>query len=176
LFALGLCSCVAALTPLGEPNYNERDDENFQDFMDVPTPSVMAVETGAVEIYERRGVLAGKISLMGKLTVDELLDYFDRHLPNHGWTPLAEAQTERAALSTWAKAGKTLTIRATQPSLSLGVKSNLEIWVSPPHSKEDLGHRVIYNRSDEPRPSYRTTPIRTGGGFGSSSGVAEEDI
>jgi hypothetical protein len=173
-----LAACSAALTPLGSPREEGRDDENFQDFMDIPFPSIMAVEKGNVVVFTRRGVLSGYIPLMGALSIDELLDYYDRHLPGHGWAPHSEVQTERGAVSTWIKSGKTLSLVLTQPKLSIGVNATLQIWVAPPHTKDDLGNRVIYRDTNRPGRTFNTTPIRSGsGGFGGSgSDVSEEDL
>jgi hypothetical protein len=172
--ALFLVSCVLAITPTG-PNYSGREDENFQDFMDVPFPSEMTVEKNKTVVFTRRDVLSGHISIVGPLTNDELLDYYDRRLPAHGWTPHAEVQTNSETVSTWAKPGKTLTIMATKPTISIGVKSRIDIWVAPPHTKNDLGHRVIYTDSLSGSKNYSTTPIREGKGS-SGRGIGEEDI
>jgi hypothetical protein len=167
-------SCTLAITPAG-PSYYGREDENFQDFMDVPYPSEMTLEKNKTVVFTRRNVLSGHISIVGPLTNDELLDYYDRRLPSHGWTPHSEVQTNTETVSTWAKPGKTLTILVTTPTISIGVKSKVDLWVAPPFNKSDLGQRVIYTDSSSSSKSYSTTPIReSGGSYGEY--IGEEDI
>ncbi|MDR2354038.1 MAG: hypothetical protein LBF22_12975 [Deltaproteobacteria bacterium] len=170
---LSLAGCTAALTPLGPNRQPDREDENFQDFMDVPYPSIMVVEKKDVEVFTRRGVLSGRVPLMGPLATDEIMDYFDRHLPRHGWQPQAEVVTGKTVIATWTKPGKTLTIIATSPSLTLKVNSKVELWVAPPHRAEDLGRRTIYRSSEETPKPFQTTPIFR---RGEESGVYEENI
>jgi hypothetical protein len=171
-----LASCTLAITPSRE-GMNAREDENFQDFMDIPYPSEMTIEKNKTEVFTRRNVLSGHISIVGPLSNDELLDYYDRHLPHHGWTPHAEVQLESETVSTWAKPGKTLTIIATKPALSIGVKSRIDLYVAPPHTEADLGHRTIYLDTTPSGSSYSTTPIRESGlGGRRSSGIGEEDL
>jgi hypothetical protein len=168
-----------AITPGSSDDhvYTSRENENFQDFMDVPFPSEMTIEKSKVNVFTRRNVLSGHISITGSLTNDELLDYYDRHLPSHGWTPHSEVQTNNETVSTWAKPDKTLTIMATKPTLSLGAKSRIDLWIAPPHTKSDLGNRTIYEESSSGSKSYSTTPIRDGGSSGTrSSAIGEEDI
>jgi hypothetical protein len=157
-----------------------REDENFQDFMDVPYPSAMTLEKSRVEIYERRGITCGTYSVLGSLSSDELMDYYDRHLPPHGWAPQAEAQTEKEIISTWIKGNKTLTIETTKVTLSIGADTRVKIWVASPHTKGDLGKRVIYRDTADPGKTWTTTPLRQGGGGqrggGQRGDVQEENL
>jgi hypothetical protein len=167
-------SCTTFLAPARTPDPLAREDENFQDFLDVPYPSVMTVEKKKVEVFERRGVLSGTYSILGKLSPDEIMDYYDRHLPNHGWQPLSEVQTENEILSTWTKGNKTLSVQTSKVNLAIGADTRVRIWVAAPHTKSDLGKRVIYRDTSEPGRSWSTTPIRQPkGGHGD---VYEENI
>ncbi|MDR2198599.1 MAG: hypothetical protein LBR53_03915 [Deltaproteobacteria bacterium] len=176
--SLLFASCTTILAPGGKPDPYQRDDENFQDFLDVPYPSALSLEKAKTEVYERRGVLSGSISLLGKLSPDELMDYYDRHLPPHGWSPLGEVQTENEIVSTWVKGNKTLTLDCSKVTLALGADVRLRILVQPPHTKADLGKRVIYRDTSEPGRTWSTTPQRErgGGSYGGGGHVSEEDI
>ncbi|MDR2612644.1 MAG: hypothetical protein LBG06_07445 [Deltaproteobacteria bacterium] len=181
LAPLLLCaSCIAALTPAA-PDDSRRDDENFQDFLDVPFPSEMTLEKGRTVVFTRRDVLSGSITIVGPLSTDEILAYFDRHLERHGWTPRAEVTTLKTTVSTWSKGSKTLTVVAEEVTLSVGARSRATLYVAPPHTQEDLGRRTVYQSTErEHRERYSTTPIRggSGGGGGGSSrgGYTEEDL
>jgi hypothetical protein len=166
------------LAPAGRPDTAQREDENFQDFLDVPYPSAMHLDKSRTEVYERRGVTSGTYTIVGVLSPDEMLDYYDRHLPKHGWAPLGEAQTEREAVSTWTKGNKTLTVETSKVTLAIGADTRVRVWVSPPHTKADLGKRVIYQDTSDPGRTWSSTPIREGGGSGSGGGgaVSEENI
>ncbi|MDR2405144.1 MAG: hypothetical protein LBE27_02095 [Deltaproteobacteria bacterium] len=167
-------SCTTFLAPARDSDPLAREDENFQDFLDVPYPSAMTVEKSKVQVYDRRGVLSGTYSILGKLSPDEILDYYDRHLPKHGWQPLSEAQTESEIISTWTKGNKTLIIQTSKVTLAIGADTRAKIWVAPPHTKSDLGKRVIYRDTSEPGKSWSTTPIRQPkGGHGD---VHEENL
>jgi hypothetical protein len=147
------------------------DDESFAEFMDVPYPAVMTLEKAGTYSYSRRDVKAGVVTVMGKMTIDELGAFFDTHLPNHGWAPLAEAQSVKL-VSTWTKGGKALTIIATPIVMAIGGNLRVELWVGAPHTKGDLGQRIIYKATDEPKePIVQTKPIRGGKG-----GINEENI
>ncbi|MDR1039474.1 MAG: hypothetical protein LBR80_04770 [Deltaproteobacteria bacterium] len=176
---IALCvSCFAALAP-SSPDQTRRDDENFQDFLDVPFPSEMAVEKGESVLYTRRDVLSGRISLVGTLSTDEILEYFDRHLPGHGWTPRAEVTARKVTVSTWSKGTKTLTVVAEELTLSVGARSRTVLYMAPPHTQDDLGHRTVYQSTERAHGErYSTVPIRGGGGSGGSSrgGYSEEDL
>ncbi|MDR1036685.1 MAG: hypothetical protein LBT40_08965 [Deltaproteobacteria bacterium] len=177
---LALCvSCFAALTST-KPSETHRDDENYQDFMDVPFPSEMAVEKGQTYIYTRRDVMSGRVSLVGSLSTDEILNYFDRHLPGHGWNPRSEVTARKVTVSTWSKGNKTLTIVAEDLTLAVGARTRAVLYVAPPHTSGDLGHRTIYQSTErEHGEKYSTTPIRTGSGSGGGSsghGYQEEDL
>jgi hypothetical protein len=170
-------SCSFSLSNAGDEYVPPPENENFQDFTDVPYPTEMSVEKGKTVVFTRRDVLSGRVSVTGPLTNDELLDYFDRHLPGHGWTPHSEVRTPDETVSTWAKPGKTLTLMVTKPTLSLGVKSRVDIFVAPPHTKDDLGKRTVYESSKSGSKTYSTTPIRTPGSSGTrTTGIGEEDI
>ncbi|MDR1080869.1 MAG: hypothetical protein LBQ79_07860 [Deltaproteobacteria bacterium] len=174
---LAVCvSCFAAITT-AKPNDNRRDDENFQDFLDVPYPSDMAVEKGQTYVYTRREVLSGKVSLVGSLSTDEILDYFDRHLPKHGWNPRSEVTARKVTVSTWSKGSKTLTIIAEDLTLAVGARTRAALYVAPPHTSGDLGHRTIYQSTvREHGEKYSTTPLRTGTGGSSGAGLQEENL
>jgi hypothetical protein len=166
-------SCTTILAPAGKPAPHTREDENFQDFLDVPYPSAMEVEKSKIQVYERRGVLCGTYSLIGSLSPDELMDYYDRHLPPHGWIPLAEVQTEREVVSTWTKGKKTLTIQSSMVTMAIGADVRLRVWVASPHTKDDLGKRIIYRDTSDPGKTWSTTPIRDKGGY---EDVQEENL
>jgi hypothetical protein len=170
-------SCFAALTST-KPDEARRDDENFQDFLDVPFPGDMAVEKGQSVLYTRRDVLSGRLSLVGSLSTDELLEYFDRHLPPHGWSPRSEVSARKVTVSTWSKGSKTLTIVAENLTLAVGARTRAVLYVAPPHTSADLGHRTVYQSTEkEHGEKYSTTPIRGGGGKGSERGTySEEDM
>ncbi|MDR2351903.1 MAG: hypothetical protein LBF22_01870 [Deltaproteobacteria bacterium] len=167
-------SCTTFLAPARNQDASHREDENFQDFLDVPYPSAMTVEKSKVQVYERRGVLCGTYSILGKLSPDEIMDYFDRHLPNYGWSPHSEVQIENDILSTWTKGNKTLSILTSKVTLSIGADSRARIFVAAPHTKSDLGKRVIYRSTSEPGRSWATTPIRHP--KGGSEDVHEENL
>jgi hypothetical protein len=163
-FALKDTRGEAAPTPEGE---------SFAEFMDVPYPSVMTLERKNTFTYSRKGIQAGVVSVVGHMTADEVGAYYDRHLPNHGWQPRAEAQSGKL-VSTWAKGQKVLTIIASPLTLSLGSDLRLELWVAPPHTQADLSQRVVYGSSAPPEePTIETKPIRGGKKNGS---FTEEDI
>jgi hypothetical protein len=139
--------------------------------MDVPYPSTMTLEKKNTYTYTRKGIQAGVISVVGHLTTDEIGAYYDSHLPNHGWQPRAEAQSGKL-VSTWAKGQRVLTIIASPLTLSLGSDLRLELWVAPPHTKADLGQRVVYDSSaPSGDPIVETKPIR-----GNKGTFSQEDI
>ncbi|MDR2339461.1 MAG: hypothetical protein LBF40_04935 [Deltaproteobacteria bacterium] len=168
-----IVSCTTLITPAKDRGPAGREDENFQDFMDVPYPSALILERSKVQVYDRRGIKCGTYSLLGKLSPDEIMDYYDRHLPPYGWSPQAEAQTEDQIVSTWVKGNKTLTLEASKVTLAIGADTRLTVWMASPHTKGDLGKRVIYRDTSAPGKTYRTTPIR---GKGEQSGVTEENL
>ncbi|MDR3152764.1 MAG: hypothetical protein LBW85_00490 [Deltaproteobacteria bacterium] len=176
-----LCmSCIAAITS-AKPDDSRRDDENFQDFMDVPFPSDMTLEKGKTFTYTRRDVLSGTISAVGPLSTDEILDYYDRHLPRHGWAPRAEVTAGKVTVSTWSKSSKTLTIIAEEVTIAVGARSRAILYVAPPHTQGDLGNRTVYQSTERKHgEDFSTTPIRGGGGGGgggsSSRDLSEEDL
>jgi hypothetical protein len=160
---LSLVGCVnVALTKTRGESAPTAEGESFAEFMDIPYPSVMALETKNTFTYTRRGIQAGVVTVVGNLSADEIGAYYDSHLPNHGWTPLAEAQSAKL-VSTWTKGQKVLTIISSPLTLSLGSDTRLELWVAPPHTKNDLGERIVYD-STAPReePVIKTAPIRGG--------------
>jgi hypothetical protein len=175
--ALLCASSFAAITP-ARPDDSRRDDENFQDFLDVPFPSEMTLEKGQSVVYQRRDVTSGRLVGVVSMSTDEMLDYYDRHLPRHGWTPRAEVAAGKTSVSTWSKGTKTLTVVAEQVTLSVGARSRVTLYIAPPHNKEDLGQRTVYQTTQrEHRERYSTTPIRGGSGGGSSrGGYSEEDL
>jgi hypothetical protein len=174
LLALGLAGCVKPiLAPYGGGKDKQvTEGESFAEFLDVPYPSVMGLDRSATFTYSRRGVLAGTIVVAGRMTVDEVGEYYDSHLPSHGWTPLAEAQGPKL-ISTWVKDKKVLTIIVSSVfAIATGKDSRIELWVSPPRSKADLGQRVLYKKSSETKGEiYSTKPIRE-----PKSGVTEENL
>ncbi|MDR1297770.1 MAG: hypothetical protein LBO05_10465 [Deltaproteobacteria bacterium] len=155
------------------------EGESFAEFMDVPYPSVMKLESRNTFSYERKGVRAGVVTAVGDLSADEIGAYYDSHLPSYGWTPLAEAQSGKL-VSTWTKGKVVLTVITNPLSLSITSDTRLELWVAAPHTREDLGRRVVYdNTGASGKPILETTPIRAPRGSGSNSGggsYQEEDI
>jgi hypothetical protein len=177
VFSLLLLSgCInIAITDATGPSAPTPEGESFAEFMDVPYPSVMVLEKRNTFTYERKGMLAGVITAVGNLSADELGAYFDLHLPAHGWSPLAEAQSAKL-VSIWTKGNRYLTIISSPISLSLGSDTRLELWVAPPHTGEDLNQRIVYQDTGPNRdPIIRTTPIRSGSGGGNGA-YREEDI
>jgi hypothetical protein len=146
------------------------EGESFAEFLDVPYPSIMGLDRSATFTYQRRGVMAGTVVVAGRMTLDEVGEYYDLHLPNHGWSPKAEAQGAKL-VSTWVKGDKTLTIIASSAFAITGQDSRVELWVQAPFTKEDLGHRVIYRKSPEKKEVYTTTPQRR-----PKDGVSEENL
>jgi hypothetical protein len=148
------------------------EEESYAEFMDVPYPSTMSLERKNTYTYTRKGIQAGVVSVVGNLTTDEIGAYYDARLPDLGWEPRAEAQSGKL-ISTWVKGQRVLTIIASPITLSLGSNLRLELWVAPPHTKGDLGQRVVYESSAPSGETIiETKPIR-GGKQGSFS---KEDI
>jgi hypothetical protein len=147
-----------------------KDSENFYDFMDVPFPHALTVETKNSFTYMRRGLLSGVVTAVGAMPVEELAAWFDAHLPAHGWQPAAEAQNVKI-VSTWRKGQAVLTVVISPVTLSLAGDTRLELWVAPPHVQADLGKRTIYDSVEKSEP-YSTKPIRTK----KSGSVTEEDL
>jgi hypothetical protein len=168
-----------AITDATGPAAPTPGGESFAEFMDVPYPSVMVLEKRNTYTYERRGMQAGVVTVVGNLSSDEIGAYYDLHLPSHGWSPLAEAQSSKL-VATWTKGNKVLTVISTPITLSLGSDTRLELWVAPPHTKGDLGQRIVYDDTSPRRaPLVETTPIRSGSGSStsrSSGAYQEEDI
>ncbi|MDR1545792.1 MAG: hypothetical protein LBU12_03585 [Deltaproteobacteria bacterium] len=154
----------------GSGGASAKDGESFYDFMDVPFPSAMSLDSSGTFTYSRRGVLSGVVAVVGRMNVEELGAWFDVHLPSYGWSPLAEAQNVKL-VSTWTKGAAVLTLIASPVTLSLGGDVRLELWVAPPHLKSDLGKRVVYETTGGKARS--TTPVRSSKPKGS---VTEEDI
>ncbi|MDR2422254.1 MAG: hypothetical protein LBE01_02620 [Deltaproteobacteria bacterium] len=170
LLLVGLTACLKpVLAPFGGKDAPVLEGESFAEFLDVPYPSVMGLDRQSTFAYDRRGVHSGTFVVVGRMTLDEVGEYFDLHLPAHGWTPLAEAQGPKL-VSTWVKEKKVLTIVVSQAFAIAGQDSRVEIWVSPPRYQSDLGQRVVYKKPPEPGKTRSTTPIRRSGG------VSEEDI
>jgi hypothetical protein len=153
------CLTVAVRDSSG-PQAPTAGEESFAEFMDVPYPATMTLEKGDTFSYSRRDIQAGVVTVIGRMTVDELGAYYDGHLPGHGWAPLAEAQNVKL-VSTWTKGSKVLTIIATPIVMAIGGNLRVEMWVAPPHTKSDLGQRSVY-RSDQDGgdPLVKTTPTR----------------
>jgi hypothetical protein len=173
VLTLTLGGCLVAIRDTSGPSAPTPDDESFAEFMDVPYPAVMALEKDDTYIYTRRDVRAGVVTLLGRMTVEELGAYYDAHLPSHGWTPVAEAQNIKL-VSTWVKGGKILTIIATPVIMAIGGNLRVELWVGAPRSQADLGHRPIYRSTEGGEPIIRTTPVRGSGSR--SGGIDEENI
>ncbi|MDR2140680.1 MAG: hypothetical protein LBR11_02650 [Deltaproteobacteria bacterium] len=160
LVFLGLTGCVRPIiAPFGGKDSPPLEGESFAEFLDVPYPSVMGLDRQSTYVYKRRGIQAGTIVVAGRMTVDEVGEYYDQHLPSHGWSPLAEAQGSKL-VSTWTKDKKVLTIIVSSVFSITGQDSRVEIWVSPPHLSSDLGQRVVYKKPPEPGETYSTTPQR----------------
>jgi hypothetical protein len=145
----------------GAPLPNE---ESFHDFTDVPFPATMVVEGKNTYTYMRRGIMSGVVTAVGRFTAEELAAFFDEHLPRHGWSPLAEAQSSKL-VSTWTKGKKVLTIITTPVTFAIGSDIRLELWVAPPHTKEDLSQRVIYDTTQTGEKNFTTKPVRQKGGI-----------
>jgi hypothetical protein len=173
LLALGLAGCVRpVLAPFGgKGSPPVLEGESFAEFLDLPYPSAMGLDRSATFTYERRGVKAGTVVVAGRMTMDEVGEYFDLHLPSHGWSPVAEAQGPKI-VSTWVKGDKYLTIIVSPAFAITGQDSRIEMWISPPHLKSDLGKRVVYQKPNERREIFSTKPQRK-----SKDGeVSEEDL
>jgi hypothetical protein len=169
--ALIISGCVKPIiAPFSTKNKPPMDGESFAEFLDVPYPSTMGLDRQATFTYTRRGVLAGTIVVAGRMSLDEVGEYFDLRLPAHGWSPLAEAQGDKI-VSTWRKGDKTLTIIASPAFAIAGQDTRIEFWVAPPHTQADLGQRVVYKKNPEGREVYSTTPTRR-----PKSGVSEENL
>ncbi|MDR3135642.1 MAG: hypothetical protein LBU69_06075 [Deltaproteobacteria bacterium] len=171
---LVLSGCLNfALTKTRGESAPTADGESFSEFMDIPYPSIMTLESKNSSTYTRKDIKAGVVSVVGHLSADEVGAYYDSHLPRHGWAPLAEAQSGKL-VSTWAKGQRVLTIIASPLTLSLGSDLRLELWVAPPHTKGDLGQRIVYDSSAPTGEKIiETTPIRNRNRTGTFS---EEDI
>jgi hypothetical protein len=159
------------LAPFGGKQVPVLEGESFAEFLDVPYPSVMGLDRPLTFTYTRRGTLSGTIVVAGRMTLDEVGQYYDQHLPRHGWRPLAEAQGSKI-VSTWVKDNKVLTIIVSSAFAITGQDSRVEIWVSPPRSQSDLGQRVIYKKPAESKGEiFSTKPQRRRG-----DGVTEENL
>ncbi|MDR2442383.1 MAG: hypothetical protein LBE31_02545 [Deltaproteobacteria bacterium] len=170
LTILGGCLNVAIRDHSG-PSSLTSGEESFAEFLDVPYPASMTLERDNTFTYSRRNVLAGVVSVVGRFSVEELALFYDQHLPGHGWTPLAEAQNVKL-VSTWTKGGKVLTIIATPIIMAIGGNLRVELWVAPPHTKADLGKRMVYqNSGNEGERTYSTKPTR-----GQKDGITQEDL
>ena len=168
-----LSGCVTlALRDTSGPMAPTSDEESFAEFMDVPYPATMTLEKDATFSYTRREVKAGVVTVIGKMTVDEIGYFYDTHLPGHGWSPVAEAQSLKL-VSTWTKGGKVLTIIATPIVMAIGGNLRLELWVGAPHTKGDLGQRTVYQSTGGDKgPLVETKPIRRG----KNNNIEEEDL
>jgi hypothetical protein len=178
-FALALSGCVEKVTaPFTGPPVN-RDEESFAEFRDVPYPAHLRFNKNVSFTYQRRGVLSGLVQVEGTMTVDELGAYCDAHLPGHGWKPISDIQYSSALVSTWKKADKILTVVGRPSSLStLSGGLNVQLWVAPPYTEDDLGQRVIYRKKDPSSSGGILDELfSTGSGSKKSGGsMTEEDI
>ncbi|MDR1656103.1 MAG: hypothetical protein LBT47_00920 [Deltaproteobacteria bacterium] len=164
LAGLAAAGCLnVAIKDTSGPKAPSRDEESFAEFLDVPYPATMTLEKDNTFTYSRRDILAGVVTVVGRMTVDELADYYDNHLPSYGWSPLAEAQNIKL-VSTWTKGGKVLTVVATPIIMAIGGNLRVELWVAPPHTKGDLGNRLRYQNSESGQKPYSTKPIRNKNG------------
>ena len=170
---VGLAGCLTvAVRDTSGPSAPTADEESFAEFMDVPYPAIMALERDDTFTYTRRDIQAGVVTVMGRMTVDELGAFYYDHLPGHGWSPLAEAQSVKL-VSTWTKGGKVLTIIATPIIMAIGGNIRVELWVAPPHTRADLGQRAVYRNTGEARePMVKTKPTRSN----RKDGIDEENI
>jgi hypothetical protein len=168
------CLTVAIRDSSG-PSAPTPDEESFAEFMDVPYPAIMTLEKDDTYTYTRRDVQAGVVTVMGRMTVDELGAFYDEHLPSHGWLPVAEAQSVKL-VSTWTKGSKVLTIIATPIVMAIGGNLRVELWVAAPHTKADLGQRTVYRSAHDGEPLVKTKPVRGGGGGAKKGDISEEDI
>ncbi|UQZ89742.1 hypothetical protein C4J81_11200 [Deltaproteobacteria bacterium Smac51] len=176
----GLTGCVEKITTPFTGTTVNRDEESFAEFSDVPYPANMSFSKKDSFTYSRRGVFSGLVVVSGRMNVDELGAYYDLHLPGHGWSPVAEVHYSSALVSTWKKGDKVLTIIGKPVSFSIGSDLRVELWVAPPHTKDDLGQRVAYQKPTVKESG--TTTSSSGGLFSktttkkSSDSVTEEDI
>ena len=178
LIIFSLSACTEIITGTFSSNKGAPQDESFADFMDVPYPANMSFQKKESFSYTRRNVLSGVAVATGTMNIDEVGAYYDQHLPPHGWTPVAEAQSS-ALVSTWKKDDKYLTIFAKPESFSLTSSLRLELWVEAPHLNSDLGQRVIYQK-----PTIKDSNAEPGNSGSSNAehnsstkdGVTAEDI
>jgi hypothetical protein len=168
--AVAMGGCQMAIRDSRGPSAPMPDEESFAEFMDVPFPAVMTLERDDTYTYTRKEVKAGVVTVLGRMTVEELGAFYDNHLPNHGWRPVAEAQSVKL-VSSWFKEGRVLTIIATPVVMAIGGNLRVELWVAPPRSASDLGHRTIYRSTGDSEPLLKTKPIRWG-----KDEIDEEDI
>lgn len=184
-----LSGCVEAITDTVAGPTRGQDEESFAEFLDVPYPANMSFSKKQSFTYERRGVQSGLVTVSGRMNMDELGAYYDAHLPGHGWSPVAEVQYSSAFASTWRKGEKLLTIVSRPASFSVGGDVTVELWVAPPHTQADLGHRVVYQKPSAQEEGESSSgggfldglfggPKKSGDGAkGSTHGaVTEEDI
>ncbi len=146
-----------------------RDEESFAEFRDVPYPANFSFSKKDSFTYHRRGILSGLVVVSGRMTVDELGAYYDLRLPGHGWSPVADIHYSSALVSTWKKGDKTLTIVGRPVSFALADEVKVELWVAPPHTRDDLGQRVNYQK-----PAAHNSS--SSGSKKSGDAVTEEDI
>ncbi len=178
LFAVILSGCVEKVAaPFTGPPVN-REEESFAEFRDVPYPSNLSFDKKSSFTYQRRGVLSGVVALSGSMTVDEAGAWYDAHLPGHGWRPLADIQFSTALFSTWKKGDKVLTVVGRPSSLSsVSGGLNLQLWVAPPYTEDDLGHRVVYQKEKSSGGGILDELLSTGSSSKKSdNSVTEEDI
>ncbi|MGL4209867.1 MAG: hypothetical protein ACRCTY_10840 [Candidatus Adiutrix sp.] len=153
MVASALAACVQTVKAPFTSTSVGRDIESFAEFKDVPYPSNMSFLKSESFTYTRRGTLAGVVVVSGRMTKDEVGAFYDAHLPNHGWAPLAEVNYNTSLVASWAKDNKVLTIITRPLPLAVTPEIKVELWVAPPHTKDDLGRRTIYQHSTSTRSS-----------------------
>ncbi|KXS56213.1 MAG: hypothetical protein AMR96_03935 [Candidatus Adiutrix intracellularis] len=165
-----LTGCLEGLPQLfTEPKPNPQK-ESFAEFVDVPYPTHLIYNRRESYTFKRRNKLYGLVTVSGKMNLDEAGDYFDAHLPGHGWQPRAKVSYSLALVSTWTKGDQTLTVVGRPAALTLTSEIRLELWVAPLHTADDLNQRVIY------QPPTSGTEAKNPAKNTLRKGISEEDI
>ncbi|MEW6266857.1 MAG: hypothetical protein AB1641_27595 [Thermodesulfobacteriota bacterium] len=161
LFLTLLLTGLLSLTGcLGWGAKDVRDEQSlpppsqYLDFKDVKVPAELKLDRDGSFIYESSEYRAGVMALSGRMGVMDILDFYQKSMPQDGWTLLSRFKYHKNIM-VYTKSNKVCLIMATYPYSSDDVK--LEVWVAP----------------SSPGQSFSSLGSGTGGStFSGSSGLS----
>jgi hypothetical protein len=131
----------------------------YFDFSDVKTPGSMTLDRDESFVYETNSVRAGVLALSGSASMEEILAFYEDHMPRDGWTMLSSFKYQKNVLI-FTKTDKVCLITTHRPNLLS--KTALEVWVAPVRPGQTVpmdGLSPIVGNTLEPLPPNTEEPL-----------------